>query len=155
MRRSFKGIKKTYWITCNVEPDIQQLPLDRRRYPSNFVVRPCDLNRLLANSWSSLQEITIIATECMILLMLQVNLVGNLSSFEATLILPSVQINFFFFNRIWRRMSWFRFWLQRRLFAAHSAVDRSCGRICAVCSLRQPSTRAFCRQRVEGISCIL
>ncbi|KAL3728334.1 hypothetical protein ACJRO7_033000, partial [Eucalyptus globulus] len=40
-------INKTYWITCNVEPDIQQLPLDRRRYPSNFVVRPCDLNRLM------------------------------------------------------------------------------------------------------------
>ncbi|KAK3418648.1 hypothetical protein EUGRSUZ_H04558 [Eucalyptus grandis] len=59
----FSGIKKTYWITCNVDPDIQQLSLDRRRYPSNFVVRPHDLNRLLANFQSSLQEITIIATE--------------------------------------------------------------------------------------------
>ncbi|XP_048139699.1 uncharacterized protein LOC115752807 isoform X3 [Rhodamnia argentea] len=59
----FNGIKKTYWITCNVDPDIQQLSLDRRRYPSNFVVRPRDLNRLLANFQSSLQEITIIATE--------------------------------------------------------------------------------------------
>ncbi|KAL3728336.1 hypothetical protein ACJRO7_033002 [Eucalyptus globulus] len=59
----FSGIKKTYWITCNVDPDIQQLSLDRRRYPSNFVVRPRDLNRLLANFQSSLQEITIIATE--------------------------------------------------------------------------------------------
>ncbi|KAK8573510.1 hypothetical protein V6N13_009600 [Hibiscus sabdariffa] len=35
----------------------------RRRFPSNFVVRPRDLNRLLANFQSSLPEITIIATE--------------------------------------------------------------------------------------------
>lgn len=57
------GVKKAYWITCNVEPDIQHLSLDRTRFPSNFVVRPRDLNRLLANFQSSLQEITIIATE--------------------------------------------------------------------------------------------
>ncbi|KAL3728312.1 hypothetical protein ACJRO7_032978 [Eucalyptus globulus] len=50
-------------ITCNVDPDIKQLSLDRRRYPSKFVVRPCDLNRLLANFQSSPLEITIIATE--------------------------------------------------------------------------------------------
>ncbi|XP_038717122.1 cell cycle checkpoint control protein RAD9A-like isoform X2 [Tripterygium wilfordii] len=57
------GMRKTYWIACNVEPDIQHLSLDRRKFPSNFVVRPRDLNRLLANFQSSLQEITIIATE--------------------------------------------------------------------------------------------
>ena len=57
------GMRKTYWITCNVEPNIQHLSLDKRRFPSNFVVRPRDLNRLLANFQSSLQEITIIATE--------------------------------------------------------------------------------------------
>lgn len=57
------GMKKAYWITCNVEPDIQHLSLDRRRFPSNFVVRPRDLNRLLSNFQSSLQEITVIATE--------------------------------------------------------------------------------------------
>lgn len=51
------------WINCNVEPDIQHLSLDRRRFPSNLVVRPRDLNRLLANFQSSLQEITVIATE--------------------------------------------------------------------------------------------
>lgn len=56
-------MRKTYWITCNVEPDIQHLSLDRQKFPSNFVVRPRDLNRLLANFQSSLQEITIIATE--------------------------------------------------------------------------------------------
>ncbi|GLT72442.1 hypothetical protein SLA2020_443770 [Shorea laevis] len=56
-------MRKTYWITCNVEPDIQHLSLDRRKFPSNFVVRPRDFNRLLANFQSSLQEITIIATE--------------------------------------------------------------------------------------------
>ncbi|KAK8633626.1 hypothetical protein V6N13_014469 [Hibiscus sabdariffa] len=59
----YSGMKKSYWITCNVEPDIQHLSLDRRRFPSNFVVRPRDLNRLLANFQSSLPEITIIATE--------------------------------------------------------------------------------------------
>ena len=59
----FAGMKKTNWITWNVEPDIQHLSLDRGRFQSNFVVRPRDLNRLLANFQSSLQEITIIATE--------------------------------------------------------------------------------------------
>lgn len=59
----YNGMRKTYWITCNVEPDIQHLSLDRQKFPSNFVVRPRDLNRLLANFQSSLQEITIIATE--------------------------------------------------------------------------------------------
>ncbi|XP_027107742.1 uncharacterized protein [Coffea arabica] len=57
------GMKKAYWITCNVEPDIQQLSLDRRKLPSNFVVRPRDLNRLLGNFQATLQEITVIATE--------------------------------------------------------------------------------------------
>lgn len=57
------GMRKAYWVTCNVEPDIQHLSLDRRRFPSNFVVRPRDLNRLLSNFQSSLQEITVIATE--------------------------------------------------------------------------------------------
>ncbi|KAK8468698.1 hypothetical protein PHAVU_006G090000 [Phaseolus vulgaris] len=59
----YNGMRKSYWITCNVEPDIQHLSLDRQKFPSNFVVRPRDLNRLLANFQSSLQEITIIATE--------------------------------------------------------------------------------------------
>ena len=60
----YAGIKKTCWITWNVDPDIQHLALDRRRHPSNFIVRSHDLKRLLANFQSSLQEITIIATEC-------------------------------------------------------------------------------------------
>ncbi|GFY90558.1 cell cycle checkpoint control protein family [Actinidia rufa] len=63
----FRGItwsmRKAYWITCNIEPDIQHLSLDRRKFPSSFVVRPRDLNRLLGNFQSTLQEITIIATE--------------------------------------------------------------------------------------------
>ncbi|KAJ4838816.1 hypothetical protein Tsubulata_032853 [Turnera subulata] len=59
----FNGMRKAYWITCNVEPDIQHLSLDRRRFPSSLVVRPRDLTRLLGNFQSSLQEITIIATE--------------------------------------------------------------------------------------------
>lgn len=56
-------MRKAYWITCNVEPDIQHLSLDRRKLPSSFVVKPRDLNRLLANFQSTLQEITIIATQ--------------------------------------------------------------------------------------------
>lgn len=59
----YNGMKKSYWITCNVEADVQQLSLDRRRLPSSFVVRPRDLNRLLANFQSTLHEITVIATE--------------------------------------------------------------------------------------------
>ncbi|KAL3728313.1 hypothetical protein ACJRO7_032979 [Eucalyptus globulus] len=85
----FSGIKKTYWITCNVDPDIQQLSLDRRRYPSNFVVRPRDLNRLLANFSHPFRKLLSSQRNATpILLMLPVNLVGKLSSFEATLILP-------------------------------------------------------------------
>lgn len=57
------GMRKAYWITCNVEPDIQHLSLDRRKFPSSCVVRPRDFNRLLSNFQSSLQEITVIATE--------------------------------------------------------------------------------------------
>ena len=56
-------MRKTYWINCNVESDIQHLSLDRGRLPSYFVVRPRDLTRLLSNFQSSLHEITIIATE--------------------------------------------------------------------------------------------
>ncbi|KAL7105982.1 hypothetical protein ACP275_07G082600 [Erythranthe tilingii] len=59
----FNGMRKSYWITCNVEPDIQHLSLDRRKLPSSFIVRPRDLNRLLSNFQSTLQEITIIATQ--------------------------------------------------------------------------------------------
>ncbi|KAL2941020.1 Cell cycle checkpoint control protein RAD9A [Bienertia sinuspersici] len=57
------GMRKTYWINCNVEPDIQHLSLEKGRFQSNFVVRPRDLNRLLSNFQSSLHEITVIATE--------------------------------------------------------------------------------------------
>lgn len=56
-------MKKIYWINCNVEPDIQNLSLEKERFPSSLVVRPRDLHRLLANFQSTLQEITIIATE--------------------------------------------------------------------------------------------
>ncbi|CAK9168340.1 unnamed protein product [Ilex paraguariensis] len=59
----YNGMRKAYWINCHVEPDIQHLSLDRRRLPSSFVVRPRDLNRLLANFQTTIQEITVIATE--------------------------------------------------------------------------------------------
>jgi Rad9 len=57
------GLKKIYWITCNSEPEVQHLSLDRSHFPSSLVVRPRDLSRLLSNFQSSLHEITIIATE--------------------------------------------------------------------------------------------
>lgn len=57
------GMRKTYGIPCNIETDIQHLSFEREKFPSNLVVRPQILNRLLANFQSSLQEITIIATE--------------------------------------------------------------------------------------------
>ncbi|KAL9275146.1 Cell cycle checkpoint control protein RAD9A-like protein [Drosera capensis] len=60
----FNGMRKAYWITCNVDPEIQHLSLDKEKLPTKFVVRPRDLNRLLSTNFqSSLQEITIIATE--------------------------------------------------------------------------------------------
>nr|CAD29645.1 putative auxin response factor 75 [Arabidopsis thaliana] len=59
----YSGMKKTYWITCNVEPDIQHLSLDRGRFPSTLVMHPRNLSKLLGNFQSSLQEITIIATD--------------------------------------------------------------------------------------------
>ncbi|KAI5072501.1 hypothetical protein GOP47_0012607 [Adiantum capillus-veneris] len=57
------GIRKSYWITCANDPDMQHVVLDRETFPSRLVVKPCDLTRLLGNFQSSLQEITIIATE--------------------------------------------------------------------------------------------
>lgn len=57
------GIRKTYWITCTSDPDMHHVALDRKSFSSHLVVKPSDLNRLLANFQSSLQEITLIATE--------------------------------------------------------------------------------------------
>ncbi|KAK9673123.1 hypothetical protein RND81_12G147800 [Saponaria officinalis] len=57
------GMRKTFWINCNNDPDIQHLSLEKDRFKSSFVVKPRDLNRLLSNFQSSLHEITIIATE--------------------------------------------------------------------------------------------
>ncbi|WCJ43110.1 cell cycle checkpoint control protein family [Euphorbia peplus] len=59
----YSGMRKAYWITCIIEPNIQHLSLDKRKFPSSLAARPRDLNRLLANFQSSLQEITVIATE--------------------------------------------------------------------------------------------
>ncbi|KAL4202813.1 hypothetical protein AMTRI_Chr02g223050 [Amborella trichopoda] len=57
------GLRKTYWITCNIQPEIQHLSLDKSKFPSYFVIKPRDFSRLLANFQASLQEITVIATE--------------------------------------------------------------------------------------------
>ncbi|KAL6648175.1 hypothetical protein ACP70R_012399 [Stipagrostis hirtigluma subsp. patula] len=57
------GVRKTYWIACSAESEVQTLALDRSRFPSHLVVRPRDLTRLLSNFQSSLQELTIIATD--------------------------------------------------------------------------------------------
>jgi hypothetical protein len=58
-----QGLKKTYRISCTAESEVQTLALDRSRFPSRLAIRPRDLTRLLSNFQSSLQELTIIATE--------------------------------------------------------------------------------------------
>ncbi|XAR52627.1 Exodeoxyribonuclease III [Bertholletia excelsa] len=73
----YSGMRKAYWITCN------------EKFPSNFVVRPRDLNRLLSNFQSTLQEITIIATETTSLPSDVANeLEGKLLNLEVTLTQP-------------------------------------------------------------------
>ncbi|XP_062211243.1 uncharacterized protein LOC133912496 isoform X2 [Phragmites australis] len=57
------GMRKTYWIACNAEAEVQTLALDRGRFPSHLAIRPRDLARLLSNFQISLQELTVIATE--------------------------------------------------------------------------------------------
>ncbi|CAL4914350.1 unnamed protein product [Urochloa decumbens] len=57
------GVRKTYWIACSAEPEVQSLALDRGRFPSRLAIRPRELARLLSNFQSSLQELTIIATD--------------------------------------------------------------------------------------------
>ena len=42
---------------------MQSLALDRGRFPSRLTIRPRELARLLSNFQSSLQELTIIATD--------------------------------------------------------------------------------------------
>ncbi|XP_039129814.1 cell cycle checkpoint control protein RAD9A [Dioscorea cayenensis subsp. rotundata] len=61
--RCLNGITKTYCLSCNADPDVQHLSIDKSRFPSLITVRPRDLTRLLANFQSSLHEITVIATE--------------------------------------------------------------------------------------------
>ncbi|KAG8063396.1 hypothetical protein GUJ93_ZPchr0003g17462 [Zizania palustris] len=57
------GVRKTYWIACSAEPEVQTLALDRSNFSSRLAIRPRDLARLLSNFQSSLQELTIIATD--------------------------------------------------------------------------------------------
>uniref|UniRef100_A0A453I4E7 Cell cycle checkpoint control protein RAD9A n=1 Tax=Aegilops tauschii subsp. strangulata TaxID=200361 RepID=A0A453I4E7_AEGTS len=57
------GRKKTHRISCSAESDVQTLALDRNGFPSRLAIRPRDLTRLLSNFQSSLQELTVIATE--------------------------------------------------------------------------------------------
>ncbi|KAH9572689.1 hypothetical protein CY35_02G164900 [Sphagnum magellanicum] len=57
------GMKKSYWITCNNDMEMQNVLVDRRTLPSHLVVKPKDLSRLLTHFQSSLHEITLIATE--------------------------------------------------------------------------------------------
>ncbi|EEC75240.1 uncharacterized protein [Oryza sativa Japonica Group] len=57
------GVKKTYWIACSAESEVQTLALDRSNFSSRLAIRPRDLARLLSNFQSSLQELTVIATD--------------------------------------------------------------------------------------------
>uniref|UniRef100_A0A0D3FID3 Cell cycle checkpoint control protein RAD9A n=1 Tax=Oryza barthii TaxID=65489 RepID=A0A0D3FID3_9ORYZ len=54
---------KTYWIACSAESEVQTLALDRSNFSSRLAIRPRDLARLLSNFQSSLQELTVIATD--------------------------------------------------------------------------------------------
>lgn len=60
---SCSGVKKTYWIACSAESEVQTLALDRSNFSSRLAIRPRDLARLLSNFQSSLQELTVIATD--------------------------------------------------------------------------------------------
>lgn len=57
------GIRKTYGITCNNDTEMQNVLLERNSFPSHLVIKPKDLSRLLGHFQSSLQEMTLIATE--------------------------------------------------------------------------------------------
>ncbi|KAL5215653.1 hypothetical protein ABZP36_007054 [Zizania latifolia] len=57
------GVRKTYLIACSVEPEVQTLALACSNFSSRLSIRPRDLTRLLSNFQSSLQELTIIATD--------------------------------------------------------------------------------------------
>lgn len=57
------GIRKTYWITCNNNTEMQNVLVERNSFPSHLVIKPRDLSRLLGHFQSSLHEITLIATE--------------------------------------------------------------------------------------------
>lgn len=147
-------MRKSYWITCNVEPDIQHLSLDRRRYPSSLVVRPHDLNRLLANFQSSLQEITIIATERASMASDTENEIGGKAVELRSYIDPTKGANSWFFaflnisNRIFMLQI---FNCRQRLFTAHSAVDRSSWRICPVYSQWRPCGCDIWCEGTEGL----
>ncbi|KAG7021084.1 Cell cycle checkpoint control protein RAD9B [Cucurbita argyrosperma subsp. argyrosperma] len=91
----FNGIKKTYCISCNVEPDIQHLSLDRRQFPSDLVVRPRDLNRLLSNFQSSLQERSLLLQQNQLpyLLKLQLRLKERLFELRSYIDQPKVMLH--------------------------------------------------------------
>lgn len=57
------GSRKTYWITCNNDTEMQNVMVERNSFPSHLIIKPKDLGRLLGHFQSSLQEITLIATE--------------------------------------------------------------------------------------------
>ncbi|KAG8097300.1 hypothetical protein GUJ93_ZPchr0013g37509 [Zizania palustris] len=60
---SSSRVRKTYCIACSAEPEVQTLALDRSNFSSRLAIRPRDLARLLSNFQSSLQELTVIATD--------------------------------------------------------------------------------------------
>lgn len=152
----YAGMRKTYWTTCNIEPDIQHLSLDRRKFPSNFVVRPRDFNRLLANFQSSLQEITIIATDRTSLPSdtaseiegKAVELRSYVDPTKGKMHISSSSLT------LSHRKSWcFTFSnCRERFIAAHSTVDRSYRRVCAVYSHWRSCRHDIFSKRAEGIT---
>ncbi|EPS61984.1 hypothetical protein M569_12806, partial [Genlisea aurea] len=97
----FSGMKKTYWITCNTEPDSQHLSLDRSKLPSSFVVRPRDLYRLLANFQSNLHEITVIATAPLLVPPDAADQIGGKAVELRSYIDPTQEIDSSLYTQLW------------------------------------------------------
>lgn len=57
------GREKSHEITCKVEPGIHHCNLDIKEFRSNLIVRPQEMNVLLSNFPSSIQDITMIVTD--------------------------------------------------------------------------------------------
>lgn len=150
------GVRKAYWITCNVEPDIQYLSLDRSKIPSSFVVRPRDLNRLLGNFQSNLQEITIIATEPTSSPSDAASEIGG-KAVELRSYIDPTKGESGYHHFLYVELGLCRYFIlefidcREWIIATHSAMDRSNWRVCAIYSHRGPCWCYIWCEGIEGI----